>query len=250
MDWLVAKIEREDKKMTNKLSVHGHELPSAWKVLGLLVFLLAPMLVNAEEEANTSFDGLVAIDASNVHTAYIDPSADFRVFQRVAILAPHVAFRSNWQRNQNRSRSRNVRASDVERIKEDVAGIFEDVFTEQLEAAGFEVVNYAGEDVLILRPAIIDLDITAPDVRSAGRSRTYTASAGAATLYLELFDAASGDIVGRAADRRGARSGGGFATVSNRVTNRAAARREFRVWADTLVALLNSHYVEAKVATE
>lgn len=235
--------------MNNKLSVHGHELPSAWKSFGLLVFLLAPMLGNADEEANVTFDGLVAVEDSSVHMAYIDPNADFSVFQRVVILDPHVAFRSNWQRDQNRSRSRNVRVSDVERIKEDVAGLFKEVFTEQLEAAGFDVVNYADEDVLILRPAIVDLDVAAPDVRSAGRSRTYTANSGAATLYLELFDSLSGDIVGRAADRRGARSGS-FATVSNRVTNRADARREFRVWADTLIEFLNEHYVEANVATE
>jgi hypothetical protein len=236
--------------MNFKMSPHGLQLPDDWKVFGLLVFLLGPILGSAqEEEANVSFDGLVAIDGSRVHMAYIDPNADFSVFHRVAILDPHVAFRSNWQRDQNRSRSRNVRASDVERIKEDVAYLFKEVFAEQLEAAGFEVANYAGEDVLILRPAIVDLDVVAPDVRSAGRSRTYTASGGAATLYLELFDSLSGDIIGRAADRR-ASGRGGFATLSNRVTNRADARREFRVWADKLIEFLNEHYVEADAETE
>ena len=236
--------------MNIKLSVHGHELPAAWKVFGLLVFLLAPSLGNAEEEdANMTFDGLVVVEDSRVYKAYIDPNADFSVFKRVAILDPHVAFRSNWRRDQNRSRSRNVRASDVERIKEDVAVLFKEVFAEQLEAAGFDVVNYSDEDVLILRPAIVDLDVTAPDVRSAGRSRTYTAGTGAATMYLELFDALSGAIVGRAADRRGSRSGS-FATVSNRVTNRADARREFRVWADMLIEFLNEHYVEAEAEAE
>jgi hypothetical protein len=216
----------------------------------LSVFLTVPVLASAEEEeAYVTFDGLVAIEGSRVHMAYIDPKADFSVFQRVAILDPHVAFRSNWQRDQNRSRSRNVRASDVERIKEDVAGLFKDVFTEQLEAAGFDVVNFADEDVLVLRPAIVDLDVTAPDVRSAGRSRTYTAGGGAATLYIELFDSLSGDIIGRAADRR-ASGRGGFATRSNRVTNRADARREFRVWADQLIEFLNEHYVEAKAENE
>jgi hypothetical protein len=211
---------------------------------------MVPILASAEEEAAyVTFDGLVAIEGSRVHMAYIDPKADFSVFQRVAILDPHVAFRSNWQRDQNRSRSRNVRASDVERIKEDVAGLFKDVFTEQLEAAGFDVVNFADEDVLVLRPAIVDLDVTAPDVRSAGRSRTYTAGGGAATLYIELFDSLSGDIIGRAADRR-ASGRGGFATRSNRVTNRADARREFRVWADQLIEFLNEHYVEAKAENE
>ena len=221
-------------------------MESIWAV----VFLLAPSLGNAEEEdANMTFDGLVVVEDSRVYKAYIDPNADFSVFKRVAILDPHVAFRSNWRRDQNRSRSRNVRASDVERIKEDVAVLFKEVFAEQLEAAGFDVVNYSDEDVLILRPAIVDLDVTAPDVRSAGRSRTYTAGTCAATMYLELFDALSGAIVGRAADRRGSRSGS-FATVSNRVTNRADARREFRVWADMLIEFLNEHYVEAEAEAE
>ena len=138
----------------------------------------------------------------------------------------------------------------MERIKKDVASLFKDVFTEQLEAAGFDVVNYAGDDVLVLRPAIVDLDVTAPDTRSAGRSRTYTAGTGAATLYIELFDSVTGAIVGRAADRRAAGRTGGFATVSNRVTNRANARREFRVWADMLIEFLNQHYVEAKTEVE
>jgi hypothetical protein len=237
--------------MKTKLSMLGQQPASVWKVFGMFVLMLVPILGSAEEEeAAVSFDGLVAIEGSRVHMAYVDPNADFSVFQRVAILDPHVAFRSNWQRDQNRSRSRNVRASDVERIKEDVASMFKDVFTEQLEAAGFEVVNYAGEDVLILRPAIVDLDVAAPDVRTAGRSRTYTASGGAATLYLELFDSLSGAIVGRAADRRGGGRSGGFATASNRVTNRADARREFRVWADKLIEFLNEHYVEADAETE
>ena len=145
-----------------------------------------------------------------MHAALIDPDADFSVFERVAILDPHVAFRSNWLRDQNRTRSRNIRATDVERIKADVASLFKDVFTERLEAAGYEVVNYSDEDVLVLRPAIIDLDVNAPDTRNTGRQRTYTATTGAATLMLELFDSLSGDLIGRAADRRAAGNRRGF----------------------------------------
>jgi hypothetical protein len=247
-----VKIEQRIKTMNTKMSLHGQRLAAVWKIFGLFVLMLVPILGSAEEEEDeyVSFDGLVVVEGSRVYRAYIDPDADFSVFERVAILDTHVAFRSNWQRDVNRSRSRNVRASDMERIKEDVAGLFKDVFTEQLEAAGFEVVNYAGEDVLVLRPAIVDLDITAPDTRSAGRSRTYTANSGAATLYIELFDSLSGAIIGRAADRRGGGRAGGFATVSNRVTNRADARREFRVWADKLIEFLNEHYVEGNPEAE
>jgi hypothetical protein len=182
------------------------------------------------------------VEDAAVNMAYIDPDADFSVFKRVAILEPFVAFRSNWQRDQNRSRSRNIRARDMERIKRDVATQFERVFTERLEAAGYEVVDVAGDDVLVLRPAIIDLDITAPDTRTAGRSRTFTASTGAATLYIQLFDSFSGDIIGRAADRQAVRRGGGQISWSNSVTNNADARRMFGRWADTLIAFLDKHY--------
>ena len=195
----------------------------------------------AEEQAPVTFDGLERVEDARVAMAYIDPNADFSVFRRVAILDPFVAFRSNWKRDQNRSRRRNLRASDVERIKTDVSALFRDVFIERLEAAGFEIVTETGEDVLVLRPAIIDLDVTAPETRTAGRSRTYTASAGAATLYIEMFDSISGDILGRAADRRASRRGG-MMTWSNRVSNRAEARRMAGRWADQLIEFLAQDY--------
>ncbi len=217
--------------------------------IAVLLLLAAPFsLQAAEDEAATTWDGLVMLEETDVYAAFIDPDADFGVFRRVALIQPYVAFRSNWQRDQNRSRSRNVRASDVERIKEDVADLFTDVFTERLEAAGYEVVNYADEDVLVVRPAVIDLDVTAPDTRNAGRSRTYTATTGAATLFVELFDSMSGDLIGRATDRRTAGRARGFAMQSNRVTNRADARREFRVWADQLIGFLGQHYVKPDAA--
>jgi hypothetical protein len=34
------------------------------------------------------------------------------------------------------------------------------------------------------------------------------------------------------------------------VTNRADARREFRVWAEKLIEFLNEHYVEADAETK
>ena len=213
-------------------------------VLGLSLFGAGASNVLAQEgEGGISFDGLVPVEDPSVAAAYIDPEADFSVFQRVAILDPFVAFRSNWQRDQNRSRTSRVSANDMERIKADVAHLFKQVFTERLEAdGGFEVVNGANTDVLLLRPAIIDLDITAPDTMRAGRSRTFTASSGAATLYLELFDSLSGQIIGRAVDRQGVRSAGGTVSWSSRVTNSADAQRIFGRWADTLRDFLDRHY--------
>ncbi len=148
-----------------------------------LIVVTTTSALAQQDDEGINFDGLEPVEDSRVAMAYIDPEADFSAFERVRILEPFVAFRSNWERDQNRSRRRNISARDMERIKADVASLFKEVFIERLEADdGFEVVDFAYYDVLLLRPAIIDLDITAPDVRTAGRSRTYSASGGAATL--------------------------------------------------------------------
>lgn len=211
----------------------------------VLALLATAGSVHAQEEGpELTFDGLERIEDAGVGMAYIDPNADFSVFQRVAILDPYVAFRSNWLRDMNRGRGRSVSNRDMERIRDDMAALFRDVFTERLEAAGFQIVNAVDYDVLTLRPAIIDLDVTAPDTQRGGRSRTYVASAGAATLYLQLVDSVSGDVIGRAADRRVARQPGGQISWSNRVSNVSEARRHLGVWADTLVEFLTSHYYQ------
>ena len=208
-----------------------------------LAFAASPAAL-AEDSTTNLFENLVPVEDAAVGMAYIDPEADFSEFKRVKMLDTFVAFRSNWQRDQRRGSRRNrVSSNDMDRIKRDVSTMFNEVFVAQLEADdGFEITDETGDDVLLIRAAIIDLDITAPDTMSAGRSRTFAASTGAATLYIELFDSVSGQIIGRAADRQAVRSAGGNVSWSNRVTNSADARRMFRGWADTLRGFLDSHY--------
>jgi hypothetical protein len=198
------------KQATNRATRFAGLAAVAAAVTLALSFAAAAPALAQEDEEESRFDGLKPIESSGVARAYIDPEADFSIFRRVMILEPYVAFRSDWQRDQNRSGGRSIRSSDMERIKADVASLFKQVFTERLEANdGFEVVDAADYDVLLLRPAIIDLDIAAPDTMSAGRSRTFTASTGAATLYIELFDSVSSAIIGSAAERRAVRNLGG-----------------------------------------
>lgn len=202
----------------------------------------------ADETASKSFDSLITVEDAEMAVAYIDPDADFGAFTKVMILEPYVAFQSNWERDQrrgSRGTSGRVSARDMDRIKADVASMFREVFTDVLEANdGFEVVDESDYDVLLLRPAIIDLDITAPDTNSAGRSTTFVASAGAATVYIELFDSVSGSIIGRAADRRAARNNSRM-SWSNRAMNRSEGRRMMTVWAERLRTFLDTHYTEA-----
>jgi hypothetical protein len=233
------------KKRVGKFS--NLSFAATFMVLALSATVSLPVI--AGEDEGITFDNLKPVEDAAMAVAYIDPDADFGAFTRVMILEPFVAFQSNWERDQrrgSRSASGRVSARDMDRIKADVASMFREIFTDVLEANdGFEVVDESDYDVLLLRPAIIDLDITAPDTNSASRSRTFVASAGAATVYIELFDSVSGSIIGRAADRRAARSAGGSVSWSNRVMNRTEGRRMMTVWAERLRAFLDSHYTDA-----
>jgi hypothetical protein len=212
----------------------------------LMLFLICLVFMQsalAQQTPRLTFDGLMEVENAQGTTAFIHPDVDFSVYTRVMLLDPHVAFRSNWQRDQNRSRSRNINARDMTRIRDDTAAFFRQVFTQNLQMNdGYEVVDEVAYDVLILRPAIINLDITSPDVAASGRSQNHTASAGEATLYIELFDAVSGQIIGRATDRQRAGGGAGMVSWNNRVTNRAEGRRIFNDWAQQLRAFLDQHY--------
>jgi hypothetical protein len=74
---------------------------------------------------------------------------------------------------------------------------------------------------------------------SPGMNRTYVASAGSMTLYLELYDGATGDIIARVIDPEAA-DDAGIAQVANRVTNTADFDRVVRRWAEIINANLAS----------
>ena len=71
----------------------------------------------------------------------------------------------------------------MERIKTKTKEMFVEVFTEELVKGGYELANERAEDVLIVKPAIINLDVKAPDIVRTTRGGTLGRSAGEMTLY-------------------------------------------------------------------
>jgi len=201
------------------------------RLLFAAVLLGGTGLVAAKEELpEVSHDGLERVQSKNVAVVYRRPGADFSHYQRVAIADCEVAFRKNWQRDQSSAGMR-VSSKEMERIKQSIATDFRAIFTEELQKnGGYAVVSEPGEDVLVLRPAIVNLDVAAPDTMSAGRSRSYATTAGEMTLYLELYDGFSGEILGRVVDRQRGRDSG-FMQWQTSVSNKAEADRILRKWA-------------------
>ncbi|MDH3744345.1 MAG: DUF3313 domain-containing protein [Acidobacteriota bacterium] len=188
-----------------------------------------------EKPVEVTHDGLHLVPGSEVALAYVKPEADFSIYERVMILEPYVAFKKGWERDHRGGTTLfRVSKKDMEEIKTRMAKLFREVFEGTLAAGdGYPVVRKADDDVLLLRPAIIDLDFTAPDVDRPARSRVYTSSAGAATLYIELYDSVSGEILARAIDRQAGRDSMTF-QHSTRVNNSTEAQRALSKWARLL----------------
>lgn len=189
-------------------------------------------------------EGLHKLKDTNLGLVYAHPEADLSVYQRIKLLEPSVAFKKNWQRNQNRSYSFKVKSSDMERIKADLSALFLEVFTEELTEGGYQLTDEIAEDVLLVRPAIVNLDVTTPDTNTPNRTYQFAESAGEMTLYVELYDAETGAIIAKALDRKVDRERG-YMQWQTRVTNIQAAKRILKSWATTLREGLD----EARAAT-
>ena len=115
-----------------------------------------------------------------------------------------------------------------------MADEFRNVFVDVLDVqGGYEVVAAPADDVLLVGPAIIDLDITAPDLASTNQRISFAANAGQATLYLELYDSVSGEILLRVVDRRVADNNTNI-QWANQIDNAAEARKMMTIWAEAL----------------
>lgn len=203
----------------------------------LCVFLPQQSLLAADAE--TSEDGLQLVEKDRSGSLFADPNVDWSSYSQIRLLDATVAFRKNWQRDQNRSDPFKVRTADMENIKRTMAEMFVEVFSEELTADGvYQITTESGENVLTIEPAIVDLDVAAPDTQRAGINRQFTESAGEMTLQLRLLDSVSGDLLAKSSDRREAPRRG-YLQWTTSVTNQAEARRIMRRWAQDLRARLD-----------
>ena len=209
----------------------------------LLSFIMVSAVATAvakDDPPEVSIEGLELVDKDRRGEIYADPDIDWSLYTQVMLDPATVAFRRNWQRDQNRYHAFKVRAKDMEKIKTELSQLFDEVFTKELgESGGYTITDQAGDDVMRIKPAIVDLDVYAPDtLNSPGRSMQFTESAGRMTLKLEIFDSVTGDLIATASDRREAPRRG-YMQWTTSVTNRAEAQRMLQRWARDLVKRLD-----------
>ena len=207
--------------------------------VGLLATMMlagAPALAADDAPPEVSKDGLKLVKKTDQRLVYLKPGATFSQYDKVMILDCYVEFAKNWEKDFNNSAvglQDRVSDQDVQRMKTGLAAEFKKVFIDELQnKGGYQVVDTAAPDVLLLRPALINVKVNAPDLMTPGVVATVANSAGQMTLYLELWDSATSTILARVMDAEADR--GGFAQVSNSVTNKVAADRILQSWAEDL----------------
>ena len=214
---------------------------SAIGLCGSLILACPRNVSAADAPPPVSKDGLQLKIHTGNELVYVKPGATFNQYKRVMILDCYVAMAKDWQQNYNANVGADLDAmvsdADVQRIESTLSTEFKKVFTSELQKGGYQVTTTEAPDVLILRPAIINVQVTAPDIMSAGVDVNVIASAGSGTFYLELW-APPHTLLARAYDAQADQQP--FAQQANSVTNMAAADIILKKWADDLVRHLDS----------
>ena len=194
---------------------------------------------------DTTHDGLERVEKNaKSDVVYLLPGAEFSQYTEVILLEPHMAFHKGWQDWYNGSAPMMDRISDRDMDKMLKRGkkVFIDTFTKTLEKKGYPVVKTPGDSVLLLRPAVINIEVTVPDpdrMKGMGRGGSYAETAGSMTFVLELYDSVSGQILLRAVDRE-SNIDEGWRIPRDYSSNNRAARMTYDLWAKRLAKGLDN----------
>jgi hypothetical protein len=191
----------------------------------------------AAKKPPQEWDGLSLVKLKGLDAAYARPGADFTIYNKIIIDPIQVAFAKGWDKEETFSK-RKLSAEQLEEIKGKIAKVAEETFADVLgDKNGPQVVTAPGPDVLRFSAAIIDVWPNAVDTQEPGRNYVFTTSSGSATLYAELRDSETGQLIGRIVDARDARNGGDF-----RWTNSVENAHEARVMVSNWARILRKRY--------
>jgi Protein of unknown function (DUF3313) len=139
-------------------------------------------------------DGLVRVPSRSVGGVYRAPDATFTQYQRLILEPPTISFIEDWAEKHPK-----VSAADMARIRAESVKMFREEFARELvRRSPYKFADEPAPDVLLVVPAIEELDFAAPDVGSEAFTRTYT-PVRPVTMKVtgELRDAQTGKLVGR-----------------------------------------------------
>jgi hypothetical protein len=177
--------------------------------------------------------GLVKMNTKGLDVVYAKPGATLAEYHQVLLRPVSVSFAKNWEQSVTSGSRIRITTEDSQRIKDKLSALLREEIEKQLHDGGYKMATAAGDDVLDVTMAIVNLYVTAPDVNQQNLRNSYGVSAGEMSLVVELRDSATGDIIARAFDRNLASESYRPMRISS-VDNAAEARAAAKGWAEAL----------------
>jgi hypothetical protein len=194
----------------------------------------------AEKPPPQQWDGLERRPNKVLDNVYVRPNVRFTAYQSVRLDPVIVEFDEDWDPNRGvKSPSRRLAASDIQEIRTDLATVFHRVLAETLAKGGYPLVAADGEDVLRVTAGLVDVYINAPGKSAAETKNTYVMESGRMTVYLELRDSVTGQVLARAVDTTRGSSSGTLQWAGS-VSNSVDAKQAFGEWASQLRRALDA----------
>jgi hypothetical protein len=197
-------------------------------VLVTVVALAAGCAADRPPEELTS-DGLARVPSPGEAGVYRTPGANFTKYRRIILEPPSITFVENW-----REKHPEVTTAEIARILHESVELFHQEFTRELVEIGpYEFAEELDADVLLVIPAIEDLDIGAPDQGNVVRPISMKISG-------DLRDAQSGEVVGRVITYQPSDHFSMYGwRAANRATNAHEQRMAFMKWSRRVREALN-----------
>lgn len=137
-------------------------------------------------------DGLRRVPSRSNGGVFREPGWPFMQYKRFVLEPITVTFVKDWERQHPEASDKEMR-----RIRDEAAKIFREEFAEELiENGKYAFATEPEPDVLIVVPAITDLDISAPESDSTAK-QSYAPRSIGLRITAELRDAASARLIGR-----------------------------------------------------
>ena len=177
----------------------------------------------------TTPDGLIRVPARSVAGVYRAPEATFHQYRRIILEPPSISFVKDWEEKHPK-----IGASEIARIRTESVRLFREEVTREFTRRGsYKFADEPALDVLLVSPAIEDLDILAPEAGvSPGDSTYLTARPVTMKITGELRDALTGKLVARVITYHPPEQNPyNELRMADRIANAQEQRRVFAEWA-------------------
>jgi hypothetical protein len=164
---------------------------------------------------------------------------DWSKYSKVILHEAPVEFMDNWRRNQERLHGKQLRDSDVERIRTTVADQFAEVMFEALSEKGeYELTSDSGPGVMSFQPNITDVNVVASGLVQNSILESMPDSRGRMTIELVIRDAVTDKVLAVAWQKQSdPREGDMEMTLS--VSNALAFKLMSKSWTNWLLGQLD-----------